>query len=306
MDRIPWVAPECLEDPKNLALESDKWSFGATLWEIFNSGSMPLTAIEPGLKLKFYQDRRTLPPVKWIELANLVGQCMDYNPQQRPAFRSIIRDLNSLITSDYELLSDLPAINSFAEYVDISMCRNPTLFEDRHLKYISVLGKGNFGSVELCCYDPLGDSTGELVAVKRLQQSSPEHRLDFEREIAILRSLHHDFIVAYRGVCYSRGRNCLRLVMEYLPSGCLRNYLQKNQEQLDLKKLLLYAWQVCKGMEYLGSQRLHPQRDLLPGTSWWGKSKTVVKIGTLPGQNSSKTGRSIMWFESPRQSPIFW
>lgn len=65
--------------------------------------------------------------------------------------------------------------------------------------------QGNFGSVELCRYDPLGDNTGELVAVKRLQQSSAEQRYDFEREIAILRSLHHDFIVAYRGVCYSRG-----------------------------------------------------------------------------------------------------
>lgn len=65
--------------------------------------------------------------------------------------------------------------------------------------------QGNFGSVELCRYDPLGDSTGELVAVKRLQQSSAEQLRDFEREIAILRAMHNDFIVKYRGVCYSRG-----------------------------------------------------------------------------------------------------
>lgn len=41
------MAPECLEDPKNLAPESDKWGFGATLWEIFNGGIMPLRLMEP-------------------------------------------------------------------------------------------------------------------------------------------------------------------------------------------------------------------------------------------------------------------
>lgn len=42
LDRIPWVAPEMLESPDKLTLESDKWSFGATVWEIFNSGNAPL------------------------------------------------------------------------------------------------------------------------------------------------------------------------------------------------------------------------------------------------------------------------
>ncbi|MEQ2271680.1 hypothetical protein XENORESO_007678, partial [Xenotaenia resolanae] len=42
LDRIPWVAPEMLEAPDNLTLESDKWSFGATVWEIFNNGNSPL------------------------------------------------------------------------------------------------------------------------------------------------------------------------------------------------------------------------------------------------------------------------
>lgn len=42
------------------------------------------------------------------------------------------------------------------------------------------------------------------------------------------------------------GRRGLRLVMEYLPNGCLRDYLQKNQSRLDHRTLLLYAWQICK------------------------------------------------------------
>lgn len=65
--------------------------------------------------------------------------------------------------------------------------------------------QGNFGSVELCRYDPLGDNTGALVAVKQLQHSGPDQQRDFQREIQILKALHSDFIVKYRGVSYGPG-----------------------------------------------------------------------------------------------------
>lgn len=49
-----------------------------------------------------------------------------------------------------------------------------------------------------------------------------------------------------RNGCGCAGRRGLRLVMEYLPNGCLRDYLQKNQHRLEHRSLLLYAWQICK------------------------------------------------------------
>ncbi|KAH0625995.1 hypothetical protein JD844_034394 [Phrynosoma platyrhinos] len=313
ISRIPWVAPECVWDPKSLAPESDKWSFGATLWEIFNGGNMPISVMDPKAKLQFYQDRQQLPPLHWTELAVLVAQCMDYHPRRRPPFRAILRDLNGFSTSNYELLSEVLSTSGFGGHVETPMGPDPTLFEERHLKYISVLGKGNFGSVELCRYDPLGDSTGELVAVKRLQHSSAEHQHDFEKEISILRSLHHDFVVAYRGVCYSQGeedagassgQRRLHLVMEYLPSGCLRNYLQKNKERLDHKKLLLYAWQVCKGMDYLGSQR-YIHRDLA-ARNILVENENRVKIGDFGLAKILPQGKEYYVVQEPGQSPIFW
>lgn len=42
------------------------------------------------------------------------------------------------------------------------------------------------------------------------------------------------------------GRQSLRLVMEYLPSGCLRDFLQRHRARLDASRLLLYASQICK------------------------------------------------------------
>ncbi|KAM9688871.1 tyrosine-protein kinase JAK3 [Trichechus inunguis] len=308
-DRIPWVAPECLQDARTLGLEADKWGFGATVWEVFNGVPMPISALDPAKKLQFYQDRQQLPVPKWTELALLIQQCMAYEPRHRPSFRAVIRDLNSLITSDYELLSDptpgaLAPRDGLWNGTQLYACQDPTIFEERHLKYISQLGKGNFGSVELCRYDPLGDNTGALVAVKQLQHSGPDQQRDFQREIQILKALHSDFIVKYRGVSYGPGRQSLRLVMEYLPSGCLRDYLQRYRTRLDSSRLLLYASQICKGMEYLGSRRC-VHRDLA-ARNILVESEAHVKIADFGLAKLLPLDKEYYVVREPGQSPIFW
>uniref|UniRef100_A0A8C9SQW5 Tyrosine-protein kinase n=1 Tax=Scleropages formosus TaxID=113540 RepID=A0A8C9SQW5_SCLFO len=209
VERIPWVPPECIEDPKNLSLATDRWAFGTTLWEICSGGEKPLGTLDCSKKNLFYEDRHQLTAPKWTELANLINNCMDYEPMFRPSFRAIIRDLNSLFTPDYELLVEsdmLPNRTRGCGFTGAFENHEPAQFEERHLIFLQQLGKGNFGSVEMCRYDPLQDNTGEVVAVKKLQHSTAEHLRDFEREIEILKSLQHENIVKYKGVCYSAGR----------------------------------------------------------------------------------------------------
>ncbi|XP_060038272.1 tyrosine-protein kinase JAK3 [Erinaceus europaeus] len=307
-DRIPWVAPECLQEARTLGLEADKWGFGATVWEVFSGVPMPLSALDPTQKLQFYETHQQLPAPKWTELALLIRQCMAYQPSLRPSFRAVLRDLNSLITSDYELLSD-PAPGTLGPRDGLwsgQMCgsQDPTLFEERHLKFISQLGTGNFGSVELCRYDPLGDNTGALVAVKQLQQSSPEQQRAFQREAQLLSSLHCDFIVKYRGVSYGPGRQSLRLVMEYLPSGCLRDFLRRHRARLPAARLLLFASQICKGMEYLGSRRC-VHRDLA-ARNILVESESHVKIADFGLAKLLPLDKEYYVVREPGQSPIFW
>lgn len=83
-------------------------------------------------------------------------------------------------------------------------------------KCLVPLLQGNFGSVEMCRYDPLQDSTGEVVAVKKLQHSTAEHLRDFEREIEILKSLQHENIVKYKGVCYSAGMSTRLMTSQHI------------------------------------------------------------------------------------------
>ncbi|NXY80569.1 JAK3 kinase, partial [Glareola pratincola] len=348
VERIPWVAPECLSDPKSLALPADKWSFGATLWEIFSGGNMPVSLMEPQ-KVRLPHPAASRPscslhpapsPCIPTLLSHPAASCpiplYPNTPAPSPCIPTLLCHPPASQPSYYELLSDLSPADvtlrdSFWGYEPLAMCQDPAHFEERHLKYISLLGKGNFGSVELCRYDPLGDSTGELVAVKKLQQDSAKELRDFEREIHILHSLQHDFIVRYRGVCYSRGergvgvgglegcssriparrvtdvragRRGLRLVMEYLPNGCLRDYLQKNQPRLDHRALLLYAWQICKGMEYLGSQRC-VHRDLA-SRNILVESETHVKIGDFGLAKLLPQDKDYYVVREPGQSPVFW
>uniref|UniRef100_A0A8D3DHZ3 Tyrosine-protein kinase n=1 Tax=Scophthalmus maximus TaxID=52904 RepID=A0A8D3DHZ3_SCOMX len=307
VERIPWVPRECVETPQNLSLATDKWGFGTTLWEICSGGDKPLSTLDCSKKNLFYEDRHQLPAPKWTELANLINSCMDYEPSHRPSFRAIIRDLNSLFTPDYELLVEsdmLPNRTRGIGFPWASESQEPAQFEERHLIFLKQLGKGNFGSVEMCRYDPLQDSTGEVVAVKKLQHSTAEHIRDFEREIEILKSLQHENIVKYKGVCYSAGRRNLRLIMEYLPFGSLRDYLIKHKDHFDSKKLLHYASQICKGMDYLATKR-YIHRDLAT-RNILVESEMRVKIGDFGLTKVLPQNKEYYTVREPGESPIFW
>ncbi|XP_038571502.1 tyrosine-protein kinase JAK2 [Micropterus salmoides] len=305
LDRIPWVAPEVMETPDNLSLECDKWSFGATLWEIFNNGNTPLRGWDLDEKRVFYENLQQLPPSQWTELADLISQCMDYQAAFRPSCRSIIRQLNSLITSDYVILHATEPVTQNPVWKALSHAQdNQTLFEERHLRCISPLGKGNFGSVELCRYDPLGDNTGELVAVKKLQPNKQSTLEDFKKEVNTLSVFHCDYIVKYRGVCYSMGRLTMSLVMEYMPYGSLIGYLESNRHNVNTKRMLLFASQICKGMEYLQSLR-YVHRDLA-ARNILVASDTLVKIADFGLTKIIPFNKEYYRVTHPGESPIFW
>uniref|UniRef100_UPI0037E8A0C1 tyrosine-protein kinase JAK2 n=1 Tax=Semicossyphus pulcher TaxID=241346 RepID=UPI0037E8A0C1 len=305
LDRIPWVAPEVLEAPDNLTLESDKWSFGATVWEIFNGGNNPLRGWDLNLKRQFYESHQQLPPSQWTELADLITQCMDYQAAFRPSCRGIIRQLNSLITSDYVILHATEPVTQNPVWRVMSPDQqDQTLFEERHLRYISSLGKGNFGSVELCRYDPLGDNTGELVAVKKLQPNKQSTMEDFKKEVNILSVFQNNYIVKYRGVCYSTGRLSMSLVMEYLPYGSLIGYLESNRHMVNTRRMLLFASQICKGMEYLQSLR-YVHRDLA-ARNILVASESLVKIADFGLTKIIPFDKEYYRVKQPGESPIFW
>uniref|UniRef100_A0A7N5ZUD2 Tyrosine-protein kinase JAK1 n=1 Tax=Anabas testudineus TaxID=64144 RepID=A0A7N5ZUD2_ANATE len=286
--RIPWIAPECVKSASVLSVAADKWGFGTTLWEICYDGEVPLKDKKLTEKERFYETECQLATPDCSELAELMTRCMNYDPKKRPFFRAIVRDIDELDKKN----SVLPPVD-------------PTVFEKRFLKKIRELGEGHFGKVELCRYDPRGDKTGELVAVKSLKPENREEQSNnLSSEINILKALYHENIVKYKGICQEEGGQAIKLIMEYLPLGSLKEYLPRNKSKTSLSTLLSYSIQICQGMDYLGSQN-YIHRDLA-ARNVLVENESTVKIGDFGLTKSIKDNEGYYTVKDDHDSPVFW
>uniref|UniRef100_A0A665UPJ0 Tyrosine-protein kinase n=1 Tax=Echeneis naucrates TaxID=173247 RepID=A0A665UPJ0_ECHNA len=287
--RIPWIAPECVKSMSAPSIAADKWGFGTTLWEICYDGEVPLKEKKLTEKERFYETECQLATPDCRELAELMTHCMNYDPKKRPFFRAIVRDIVMLEEKNPSIKPQpTPEVD-------------PTMFEKRFLRKIRDLGEGHFGKVELCRYDPRGDRTGELVAVKSLKPENREEQSNnLSSEIDILKALYHKNIVKYKGIC----GQAIKLIMEYLPLGSLKEYLPRNKSKTNLSTLLSYSLQICKGMEYLGS-RNYIHRDLA-ARNVLVENEGTVKIGDFGLTKSIKDNEGYYTVKDDHDSPVFW
>lgn len=294
VDRIPWIAPECIQDVGNLHPAADKWSFGTTLLEICFDADVPLKERTPAEKERFYEKKHRLPEPSCQDLAALIQQCLSYTPAERPSFRTILRDLTQLQPHS---LVDVSSVNPDLPVSD------PTVFQKRYLKKIRELGEGHFGKVGLYCYDPTNDGTGEMVAVKSLKAGcSPQLLASWKKEIAILKTLYHENIVKYKGCCSEQGEQMVQLIMEYVPLGSLRDFLPRHH--VGLPRILLFAQQICEGMAYLHS--LHYIHRDLAARNVLLESDCRVKIGDFGLAKALPHGCDYYRVRDDGDSPVFW
>uniref|UniRef100_UPI0037E940A3 tyrosine-protein kinase JAK1 n=1 Tax=Semicossyphus pulcher TaxID=241346 RepID=UPI0037E940A3 len=291
--RIPWIAPECVKNVSSLSVAADKWGFGTTLWEICYDGEVPLKEKKLTEKERFYETESPLATPDCKELAELMTHCMNYDPKKRPFFRAIVRDIDMLEEKNPSIKpKPTPEVD-------------PTVFEKRFLRKVRDLGEGHFGKVELCRYDPRGDKTGELVAVKSLKpENREEQSTNLLREIDILKGLYHENIVKYKGICQEEGGQAIKLIMKYVPLGSLKEYLPRNKGKTSLSTLLSYSIQICKGMEYLGSKN-YIHRDLAARNVLVENERTV-KIGDFGLTKSIKDNEGYYTVKDENDSPVFW
>ncbi|XP_038640660.1 non-receptor tyrosine-protein kinase TYK2 isoform X2 [Scyliorhinus canicula] len=293
VERIPWIAPECVQNVNKLSLGADKWSFGTTVLEICCNGEVPLRERTLSEKERFYEKKGKLPEPSCKELADLNSQCHSYEANQRPSFRTILRELTMLQQQN----PDISCENSVPSVSD------PTVFQKRYLKKVRDLGEGHFGKVGLYIYDPFNDNTGEVVAVKSLKsECSKELHTSWTREIEILKMLYHDNIVKYKGSSSEQGGQIVQLIMEYLPLGSLRDYLPK--QNLGFGQLMLFAQQICQGMFYLQSQR-YVHRDLA-ARNVLVENENLVKIGDFGLAKAIPEHQDYYRVKDDGDSPVFW
>uniref|UniRef100_G3PKW3 Tyrosine-protein kinase n=1 Tax=Gasterosteus aculeatus aculeatus TaxID=481459 RepID=G3PKW3_GASAC len=291
LERIPWIAPECVDTGSHAANAADQWSFGVTLLEICYDGDLPMSGGTLSEKERFYQQKGRLAEPLSPELAKFFSMCLTYEPLERPSFRTVLRELTGLIIIN-------PNISPSEALPDT----DPSVFHKRYLKMMRHLGEGHFGKVTLYLYDPANDGTGERVAVKALKQDNSQVLEGWKKEIEILKSLYHSNIVKYKGCCTELGGQAVQLIMEYLPLGSLRDYLPKRK--LGVAQCLLFAQQICQGMVYLQSKR-YVHRDLA-ARNVLVENDSLVKIGDFGLTKHIPEGEIYYRVREDGESPVYW
>ncbi|XP_036182766.1 fibroblast growth factor receptor 3 isoform X8 [Myotis myotis] len=108
---VKWMAPEALFD-RVYTHQSDVWSFGVLLWEIFTLGGSPYPGIpvEELFKLLKEGHRMDKPANCTHELYMVMRECWHAVPSQRPTFKQLVEDLDRILT-----------VTSTDEYLDLSV-----------------------------------------------------------------------------------------------------------------------------------------------------------------------------------------
>jgi len=130
-------------------------------------------------------------------------------------------------------------------------------FED--LVFKETIGKGSFGSVFK------GNYLGVDVAIKKIEKADdPEYLKYIDREVSMLQSIRHPFIVQFSGICvHSTG---LYIITEFVSGGDVRRLLKANPS-LSWRKKLRISIDLAKAMLFLHSKKII-HRDL--------KSKNIL------------------------------
>uniref|UniRef100_A0A8C6XB37 receptor protein-tyrosine kinase n=1 Tax=Naja naja TaxID=35670 RepID=A0A8C6XB37_NAJNA len=102
--RLPlkWMAPETIFD-RVYTIQSDVWSFGVLLWEIFSLGASPY----PGVKIdedfcrRLKEGTRMRPPdYTTPEMYQTMLDCWHGEPKQRPTFSDLVESLGNLLQAN--------------------------------------------------------------------------------------------------------------------------------------------------------------------------------------------------------------
>ncbi|XP_053599846.1 vascular endothelial growth factor receptor 1 isoform X3 [Plodia interpunctella] len=96
---VKWLAIECLND-RIFSTQSDVWSFGIVLWELFSLARTPYPSIpSPQDLLPFLNSGRRLEKPMYADerLYNVMLQCWEHKPTMRPNFTQLQETLGSFL-----------------------------------------------------------------------------------------------------------------------------------------------------------------------------------------------------------------
>lgn len=104
--RLPlkWMAPEAIFD-KVYTTQSDVWSFGVLMWEIFSLGASPYPGVQIDEEFccRLKEGTRMRPPeYSPTEIYQTMLDCWQGKPQERPTFTELVERLGDLLQASVQ------------------------------------------------------------------------------------------------------------------------------------------------------------------------------------------------------------
>ncbi|XP_055010658.1 tyrosine-protein kinase Fes/Fps isoform X3 [Boleophthalmus pectinirostris] len=94
---VKWTAPEALNFGR-YTTDSDVWSFGILLWEVFSLGMTPYTSFTNQQTRDQVEKGYRMPAPSGcpVEISRIMNTCWEYEPQKRPSFKKLRAELASI------------------------------------------------------------------------------------------------------------------------------------------------------------------------------------------------------------------
>ncbi|XP_032886648.1 vascular endothelial growth factor receptor kdr-like isoform X2 [Amblyraja radiata] len=154
--RLPlkWMAPESIFD-KIYTTQSDVWSFGVLLWEIFSLGASPYPGVQIDEEFchRLKEGTRMKPPeYSSPEIYQTMLDCWLQEPGERPTFNELVEQLGNLLQANVQQDGKdyIPLNMTLQTHLDSTLSSiDPSLTEDT--AKVNHNGAGNAG---LNCNNP--------------------------------------------------------------------------------------------------------------------------------------------------------
>ena len=100
---VRYTAPELLQPQtrSKCCEKSEVYSLGTLMWEACSNGEIPYGSIEDDndvREIKISNERLPRPTICGDQLWNIINDCWDIDPQDRPSFRLVKRQISRLIS----------------------------------------------------------------------------------------------------------------------------------------------------------------------------------------------------------------
>ena len=98
------------------------WSFGVLMWEIVTLGSTPYPGMSGSEVMKRVREGHRLEKPEHCdrEIYNMMFYCWDKDPDERPSFTSLVKDLEALLTQGTDYI-DLNLFPDHGYYNEVSL-----------------------------------------------------------------------------------------------------------------------------------------------------------------------------------------